>query len=76
MKLNKILTMSEDHCIPKRNETLREKIFVHACKKLMTSQNNMSQNYGPCDFGELEESLVRGRVICEIKDYVLRETAL
>lgn len=80
MKLDIILKKFEAYCIPKRNVTFERHRFFTCLQKpgetmdqYVTELRNRSKT---CEFGELNDSLIKDKLECGITDNGLRERML
>ena len=78
--LQDVMNAFEEHCNPKKNETVeRYKFFTRfqeegeSIEKFVTDFKLLAAT---CNSGTLHDSLIRGRIICEIRNSTLREELL
>ena len=78
--LEQALQAFNDHCQPARNETIdRYKFFTRNQESGETFDGFLTELKllaADCNFGELKDSLIRDRIICGIRDPMLRERLL
>ena len=75
-----MLEAFDEHCNPRRNETVERFKFFSLTQepgepqeKLVTDLKLLATT---CNFGDLKDSLMRDRIICRIQDRKLREELL
>lgn len=79
LKLDKIMEKFEDYCNPRKNITYeRYRFFTCAQGDMSISQyvTELKLKAKSCEFGLLEESLIRDRLVCGITSDALREKLL
>ncbi|KAJ8049448.1 hypothetical protein HOLleu_02204 [Holothuria leucospilota] len=80
MNLDIVMDKFQNYCTPKKNITYeRHKFFTciqkpgESIDQYLTILRTKSKS---CDFGDLDDSLIRGRIICGIPNNALRERLL
>ncbi|XP_071944705.1 uncharacterized protein [Antedon mediterranea] len=80
MRLNTVMHKFEEYCNPKKNITFERHTFFsrnqipgEKIDQYVTDLKNKSKT---CEFGEIEESLIRDRIVCGLLDNQLRERLL
>ena len=78
--LKDVIDAFEQHCNPKKNETLELYRFFtrvqEATEQLEKLVVDLEILAATCNFGTLQDSLIRDRIICEIRDSKLRDDLL
>ena len=74
-----LIAAVDTYCRPKKNEILKRFKFnmrVQGDESLETFITDLKALAMSCNFGELQDSLIRDRIVCGVKDARLREKLL
>lgn len=81
----KVIAAYEKYCVPKKNESINRHLFFHRNQNVDETFDNfltdLKKLSNDCSFGELQDSLIRDRIIGgiinrQLKDRLLREEDL
>ncbi len=80
MRLAKVMAKLEKYCTPKTNLTLERFHFNNCCQQpgegIDAYLTRLKKHSKKCEFGTLQDSLVKDRLVCGIVDNVTRERLL